>query len=472
MTADAPDALVAELRALLGEHGVFTAAADRERYEHGWRYGRGVARCVVRPTTTGEVAAVVQACKRQGARLIVQGANTGLVAASTPDASGTMVVLSLERMHRTVEIDAASRTVLVDAGVTLSQLNEALAPHGLWFPVDLGADPQVGGMIATNTGGTRLLRYGDVRHNLLGVEVVLGDGSVLTQLNQLRKNNTGLDAKHLFVGTSGVFGVVTRAVLQVAPLPRQRATALIGCADGDAVVALLGALERELGEVLTAFEVMSAAALAPVFVHQPSVRRPFAELPPYSVLVEVSSTLPEEVLALDDVLQTRLGAFLEVAGDAVVDVVVGRADEFWHLRHLISESLRASGRMLAFDVSVPRSRLPAFTAAVNELLSRDFPAIRLCDYGHWGDGGTHLNLVWDERAFDRPHADLVTELQDRIYALAVEDFAGSYSAEHGVGPHNQRCHDRFTAPEVVALARHLGQHCDAQRLFGTVRLWP
>ncbi|MCA8964386.1 MAG: FAD-binding oxidoreductase [Planctomycetes bacterium] len=472
MTADAPDDLVAELSALLGEHGLLTEAADRERYENGWRYGHGVARCVARPTSTAEVAAVVSVCARRGARLIAQGANTGLVAASTPDGSGAMVVLSLERMHRTIEVDAAARTVLVDGGVTLSQLNEALAPHGLWFPVDLGADPQVGGMIATNTGGTRLLKYGDVRHNLLGVEVVLGDGRVLSQLNALRKNNTGLDAKHLFVGTSGVFGIVTRAVLQVAPLPRQRATALVGCADGDAVVALLGALERELGELLTAFEVMSAAALEPVFAHQPSVRRPFAELPPYSVLVEVSSTLTEDVLPLDGVLEARLGAFLEVAGEAVVDVVVGRADEFWHLRHLISESLRASGRMLAFDVSVPRSRLPAFTAAVHELLARDYAAIRLCDYGHWGDGGTHLNLVWDGAAFAQPHQELVAELQDRIYALAVEGFAGSYSAEHGVGPHNQRCHDRFTAPEVVALARHLGQHCDPQRLLGTVRLWP
>ena len=469
MTADA---LVVELLALLGENGVLTAAADRERYERGWRYGRGTARCVARPTTTAEVAAIVQACARHGARLIAQGANTGLVAASTPDTSGAMVVLGLDRMNRTVEIDAAGRTVLVDAGVTLSQLNEALAPHGLWFPVDLGADPQVGGMVATNTGGTRLLKYGDVRHNLLGVEVVLGDGRVLTQLNQLRKNNTGLDAKHLFVGTSGVFGIVTRAVLQVAPLPRQRATALVGCVDGDAVVALLAALERDLGEVLSAFEVMSAAALEPVFAHQPSLRRPFATLPPYSVLVEVSSTLSRDVLALDDVLEARLGAFLEVAGEAIVDVVVGRADEFWHLRHLISESLRASGRMLAFDVSVPRSRLPAFTAAVAALLAQEYPAIRLCDYGHWGDGGTHLNLVWNETAFARPHAELVVELQDRIYALAVESFDGSYSAEHGVGPHNQRCHDRFTAPGVVDLARGLGGLCDPRRLLGTVRLWP
>ncbi len=464
------DALVDELRQLLGSNGVLTDAADRARYERGWRYGSGTARCVARPVDTAQVAAVVQACGRHGARLVAQGANTGLVAASTPDASGAMVVLSLDRCDRTIDVDAAARTVTVDAGVTLSRLNETLLPHGLWFPIDLGADPQIGGMVATNTGGTRLCKYGDVRHNLLGLEVVLGDGRVLTQLNRLRKNNTGLDCKHLFVGTSGVLGIVTRAVLQLAPLPRQRATALIGCRDGDGVLALLGALERELGEVLTAFEVMSAAALEPVFAHQPGARRPFAVLPAYSVLVEVASTLPAEVLPLTDVLQERLGAHLETAGDAVVDVVVGRADEFWHLRHLISESLRASGRMLAFDVSVPRSDLPAFTAAVAALLARDFPAVHLCDYGHWGDGGTHLNLVWDEAAVARPHAELVADLQQRIYSLAVESFAGSYSAEHGVGPHNQRFYDRFTSADTKALVRLLRDHCDPQRLFGTVRL--
>ncbi|MBL8728527.1 MAG: FAD-binding oxidoreductase [Planctomycetes bacterium] len=463
------DALVEELRRALGERGVLVSPADRVRFETGWRYGKGVARCVARPASTAEVAATLQLAARHGARVVAQGANSGLVAASTPDLSGTMLVLSLERLNQTIDLDPHGRTVLVDGGVLLSQLNEALAPHGFWFPVDLGADPQIGGMVATNTGGTRLLKYGDVRHNLLGVEVVLGDGRVLSLLNTLRKNNTGLDAKQLFVGTTGVFGVVTRAVLQVAPVPKQRAVALVACDGGDAVLDLLRAVEAELGDVLSAFEVMSANALGPVFAHQPNLRRPFAELPPYSVLVELSSTLPPATLHLENALEACLGAHLERAGEHVLDVLVGKGEEFWQMRHHISESLRSEGKMLAFDVSVPRSRLPAFTAAVGKLLAEDHPQVRLCDYGHWGDGGTHLNLLWRETDV-ADSAALVRELQSRIYDLAVRDFAGSYSAEHGVGPHNQAFYDRYTDAQVKALCGVLGQFCDPAGRLGTVRL--
>jgi FAD/FMN-containing dehydrogenase len=465
------DRLAEELRAALGESGVLTEPADRARYETGWRYGKGTARLVARPGSTAEVAAVLRAAAAHGARVVAQGANTGLVAASTPDASGAMVVLSLERCNRTIELDRHDRTVLVDGGVLLSQLNEALRPHGLWFPIDLGADPQIGAMVATNTGGTRLLKYGSVRQNLLGVEVVLGCGSVLSSLDRLRKNNTGLDAKQLFVGTSGVFGIVTRAVLQVAPLPRQRATALAGCRDGRAVLDLLAALEGGTGELLSAFEVMSRNALEPVFAHQPALRRPFAGgLPPYAALVELSSTLPAATLDLAAVLEGALAAHVEAAGDAVVDVVLGGGDEPWQIRHHISESLRGEGRMLAFDISVPRSRLPEFTTAVAAMLAAEFPFVRLCDYGHWGDGGTHLNLLWNDAAAGRSAADLVTALQPRVYDLAVRGFRGSYSAEHGVGPHNQRYYDAYTDGTVKALCRVLGEHCDPRRLLGTVRL--
>jgi FAD/FMN-containing dehydrogenase len=463
------DPLVSALGQALGGGGVLTEAVDRARFETGWRYGKGVARCIARPASTDEVAAVVRLCREHASPLIVQGANTGLVAASTPDGSGRMVVLSLERLNRTIDVDAVGRTVLVDGGVLLSQLNEALEPHRLWFPVDLGADPQVGGMVATNTGGTRLLKYGDVRHNLLGVEVVLGDGRVVTQLQRLRKNNTGLDVKQLFVGTSGSFGIVTRAVLQVAPLPAQRATALVGCTDGAQVLALLAAVEQGLGDVLSAFEVMSAKALAAVFRHQPNLRKPFAELPAYSVLVELSSTLPSDVLPLDTVLEERLGAHLEAAGDGIVDVLVGSGDEFWQMRHHISESLRSEGKMLAFDISVPRSSLPAFTAAVERLLAERHPKVTLCDYGHWGDGGTHLNLLWQPADVADGDA-LVRTLQETIYDLAVREFEGSYSAEHGVGPHNQRFYERYTAPVVREVCAVIAGFCSPAGVMGTVRL--
>jgi FAD/FMN-containing dehydrogenase len=468
-----PLRIATDLRAMLGEDAVLSAAEDLVKYESGWRYGKGKALLAVRPKTTAEVSKLLAYCQAQAIRVMPQGANTGLVGASNPDASGEMLVLSLERLDKRLEIDPINRTAVVDGGVLLSTLNEALKLHGLMFPIDLGADPTIGGMIATNTGGTRLLKYGDVRHNLQGAEVVLADGTVVDAMNHLRKNNTGLDLKQLFVGTSGAFGVITGAVLQVVPVPRQHATALVGCASGEAVLALLQALERELADVFTAYEVISANALVPVFRHHEGIRNPYgtSQPPAYTALVELSSTLPGAALNLPEVLEERLGAFLEgEAGEGITDVFMGKPEDFWAIRHHISESLRNEGKVLAFDISVPRSRMAAFTDAAVALLARDYPYVRSCDFGHWGDGGTHLNLVWKEAEAPRPTPELVEELQTRIYELAVRGFDGSYSAEHGVGPHNQRFYDAYTPAAVKAVNHALKGQLDPGNLMGTTRL--
>jgi FAD/FMN-containing dehydrogenase len=468
-----PARIASDLRAMLGADAVLTEAEDLVRYESGWRYGKGKALLAARPGTTAEVSKLMAYCQGRGIRVMPQGANTGLVGASNPDASGQMLVLSLERLNKRLEIDPINRTAVVDGGLLLSALNEALSAHGLMFPIDLGADPTIGGMIATNTGGTRLLKYGDVRHNLQGLEVVLADGTVVDALNHLRKNNTGLDLKQLFVGTSGVYGVITGAVLQVVPVPRQHAVALVGCISGEAVLALMQVLERELADVFTAYEVISANALNPVFAHHEDIRNPYGagKPPAYTALVELSSTLPEAALNLPEVLEERLGAFLESdAGEGVADVFMGKPEDFWAIRHHISESLRNEGKVLAFDISVPRSRMAAFTDAAVALLAKDYPFVRACDFGHWGDGGTHLNLVWTEAESPRPTAEIVEELQTRIYELAVRGFDGSYSAEHGVGPHNQRFYDAYTPEPVKGVNHALKQRLDPKNLLGTTRL--
>ncbi len=464
--------VVATLARQLGKDAVISEPSELARYEKGWRYGSGTALLVVRPRDTGEVAQVLAFASQYGIRVLAQGANTGLVGASTPDPSGEMLVLSTERLSGPLEIDPVDRTVAAGAGVLLSQLDEALEPHGLMFPIDLGADPSVGGMVVTNTGGTRLLRYGDVRQNLLGVEVVLADGTVLDLMTALRKNNTGLDSKQLFVGTSGVFGVVTRALLRVVPRPAQRAAALVGVADGATVLAVLAHLERAVADVLTAFEVVSASALAPVFRYQPRLRNPFgATLPAFTVLVELSTTLPAARLALDELLESTLGELCEgELGERISEIFPGKPAELWEIRHHISESHRHEGYVLAFDISVPRSSLPDFLRSTRELVATDYPFIRVCDYGHWGDGGVHVGLLWNEAEAPRPASELKLELQPRIYELAVTRFRGSYSAEHGIGPHNQLFYDRYTPELVKDLCRALKARLDARGLLGTTRL--
>jgi FAD/FMN-containing dehydrogenase len=457
---------------LLGPDAVVTEPHELARYEQGWRYGGGRALAAVRPATTEEVARVLSLASERGLHVVAQGANSGLVGASTPDASGTMLVLSLERLSRELVVDPVDRTAVAGGGVLLSQLDAATAAHGLMFAIDLGADPTVGGMIATNAAGTRILRYGDVRQNLLGLEIVTADGAVLDLMTALRKNNTGLDVKQLFVGTSGVFGVVTRAVLRLVPRPAQRATALVGAADGATVLHLLSHLESRLADVLSAFEVMSAAALAPVFRYQPRLRNPFgATLPPQTVLVELATTLLPERLALDDLLEATLGEFLETEGGAgVTDVFPGKPADLWDVRHHVSESHRHEGEVLGFDISVPRVQMGAFVEAAREAVTRSHPFIQVCDFGHWGDGGVHLNLVWSKEDAPGGAAEIKKELQPVVYDLAVDRFRGSYSAEHGVGPHNQPFYDRYTPERVREVCRALKEHFDPGRLLGTARL--
>ena len=462
-----------DLTNLLGEGALLTEASDLEKYETGWRYGTGKARLVVRPATTAEVAHVLGLCHERGLRLIPQGANTGLVGASVPDGSGDMVVLSLERMNRRLEVNPLDRTATVQGGVLLSELNAALAEHGLIFPVDLGADPQIGAMIATNTGGTRLLRYGDVRHNLLGLEVVLADGTVLEAMKALRKDNTGLDLKQLFTGTTGVLGIVTGAILNVVPLPRQHAVALVGCANGEAALALLQALETRGLEMLSAFEVISAEALQAVFTHQPRLRNPYGkgELPAYTALVELASTLEAAHLDLPHLLEDILAQHLEsAAGEGITDVFMSKPSEAWEIRHHVSESLRGEGRVLGLDLSVPRAQMAAFTAAVSGWLKATYPFMRLCDFGHWGDGGTHLNLVWSPAACPIPAETLIPAVQRHVYDLVVREYNGSFSAEHGIGPHNQVFYDDYTPEATRGICAMLKQHLDPKNLLGTTRL--
>lgn len=456
---------------LLGDDAVLRTDSDRAGYEKGWRYGEGRALAVVRPRTAPEVARVLALAAEHGVPVNPIGANTGLVGASNPDATGEQVALSLERLSKHIEIDPIDRTVVVDAGVTLSALNAALAEHGLFFPIDLGADPQIGGMIATNTGGTRLLRYGAVRENLLGLEVALPDGSLVDRLSHLAKDNTGLDWKQLFVGTFGSFGIVTRAVLKVQPLPKQTATAWVGAKHAQAVLDLLARFERNTGGTLSAFEVLSADALEITIRHAANLEQPFdaAELPAYAALVELSTTLEAELLDLEAVLLSTLEAHFEAAESDLAEVFPMAPSVAWKLRHHISESLALDGIVLALDIAVPRSRMAEFSSCMRAQLAKSYPLVRVCDFGHWGDGGSHFNLVWAPSSAE-DHASLKLELQELVYKVVVRDFQGSYSAEHGVGPHNQRFYDLYTPSPLKAAARALKSHFDPERRLGRVRL--
>ncbi|WP_188564387.1 FAD-binding oxidoreductase [Undibacterium terreum] len=460
---------LAALAALLDERGMLLDAEECRPYVTGARYGNGQALAVLRPTDANQIAGIVAYCAKARLPLVLQGANTGLVAASTPDASGNLLVLSLERLRKTIEVDAVNRSVLVDAGVTLQELNDALEPHGLFFPIDLGANPSIGGMIAANTGGARLIKYGDVRHNLLGLQAVLLDppGQMLDLLQALRKNNTGPDLKQLFVGTSGAYGVITAAVLQAHRLPQQTATALVVPRDQAAVLQLLQALEQDFPEFLAAFEGISGACLDAVARHIPDIGNPFAPepVPEYCVLIELSSAGSPQAMGVS--LEDALTACLEkLFGDVIVNAVVGRGKELWRLRHAVSEAVRQEGKVIAFDISMPRSALVAFRGEALGLVDSRHPWLKVMDFGHWGDGGAHFNMVWPADAPLAYDAVIVGTLRHAIYDLVVVKYHGSFSAEHGIGPYNQAYYHRYISASAQQLSGKLQNLLDPQRLLG------
>lgn len=466
------DVFLQSIAGVVGEPGLVTGD-DMARYEEGARYGLGRALCVVRPETAEQVSRVVQLCVASGIRVIPQGANTGLVGASTPDDSGWQVVMSLGRLRRRCEIDAVNRTVEVDAGVLLHELNETLEPHGLWFPVDLAADPSVGGMVATNTGGTRLVRYGDVRHNLLAVEAVLfwPPGQIVRWGNALRKNNTGFDHKQLLVGAGGAGGVITGATLEVSMRPVQKAMALIVPASGDAVTALLCSAEAELGDFLSAFEGLSRNAILAALHHIPSLRNPFgsAPVPEFVLLIEVASCASAAQCGMD--LEECLTRFLagRLGGD-IDDAVLGRGDDLWNLRHSLSEGARALGVVIGCDISVRRSDIMRFRREAASLVSTRYPQMTVVDFGHIGDGGLHFNLVWPHGHREACNDKVIRNVRDDIYEMVVNRFGGSYSAEHGIGPHNFDSYRKFSSPDTLALSGRIQDLLDPQGLCGAVRL--
>ncbi len=461
--------VAAALRSIVGDRHVLDGPDDMASYANGFRYGGGRARLVVLPADTAQVAAILRHCHLNGVQVVPQGANTGLVGASVPDATGTQVVLSLRRLTGRFDLDRANRAVTLSAGWDLDRLNERLEANGLWFPVDISASPSVGGMIATNAGGSRVLRYGDVRHNVLGVEAVLPDGTVTADLRGLRKNSAGLDLKQLFIGTGGSFGIITGAVLNLLPRPRQTATALVVPRDSRTVNDLLTLCEDQAGEFLSAFESITGPALSAALHHRPQLRNPFGgPVPDECILVELmSATGGESGLNLDALLMRVLEQGYD--SGVIADAVPGSPADLWGLRHAISEGLRGLGRVIGLDVSLPRGRVTDFRRAAGDWLRGHHPDLLICGFGHRGDGGDHFNLVIPkDRDTDFP-PEKVSAIRQALYRLLVEDFGGSYSAEHGIGPVNLSFHQSFADPAQQHFSRLIQRHLDPDGRLGRVR---
>jgi len=468
--------LLQVLRQSVGQAHVLThedPATDLSAWENDWRQrARGRALAVVRPGSTAEVAAVVKACAAAGTSIVPQGGNTGLVVGSVPDGSGTQVVLSLTRLNALRELDAANLTLTVEAGCVLQQLQQRAEEAGLLLPLSLAAEGSctIGGNLATNAGGTQVLRYGNARELCLGLEVVTAQGDIWHGLSGLRKDNTGYDLRDLFIGSEGTLGIITAATLKLYPRPASQLTAWAAVPSMQAALALLGLAQQQLGAGLTGFEVMGQFALSLVDRHFAQLRVPLWREAPFCVLLENSDSESETHARSQFERLLELALEQGVVSDAVVAESLAQARQLWHIRESIPLAQAEEGLNIKHDISLPISRIPAFCRETDALLQREIPGVRLVNFGHLGDGNLHYNVQapagGDAAAFLRDHETTVNHL---VFDQ-VARFHGSISAEHGVGSLKADTLPHYKDPVALALMHRIKQALDPHNLMNPGRV--
>ncbi|MGJ0512697.1 FAD-binding oxidoreductase [Methylocystis sp.] len=436
MTAIRSDAplLLSRLAAIVGEAAVVTDATAMSPYLAEPRdLYHGRALCVLKPRTAHEVAGVLALCNETGASVTPQGGNTGLVGGQTPDRSGASVVLSLERLNQIRAVDPTADAMTVEAGVTLSQAQEAAQAADRYFPLSLASEGSctIGGNLATNAGGVHVLAYGSMRDLVLGVEVALADGRLLSTLGSLRKDNTGYDLTRLFVGSEGTLGVITAATLKLFPPPRSHAVAFLGLRDPDQALLLLNFVKGRAGPMLNAFELVSRLGLELVLRHIPGTRDPLAQPHGWYALIELAAFADGEAeRAAADILAAAIEA--DLAQDATLAQSLDQSRALWKLRESMSEAQKREGGSIKHDIAVPVNTIPRFIEEAGQRLCAAFPLARPVPFGHMGDGNIHYNVsqpVGADRAEFIAHW---AEVNAIVHGL-VHEFGGSISAEHGIG---------------------------------------
>jgi len=459
--------LLNRLREVVGADHVLVDASDTEPYLIDWRKRyRGAARAVVRPANTQEVAGVVAACANEGVPMLAQGGNTGLVGGATPDSSGTEVVISLQRMNRVRSVDRDNDTITVEAGCILQSVQQAAREHGRLYPLSLAAEgtATIGGNLATNAGGTQVLRYGNTRDLTLGLEVVLATGEIWDGLRALRKDNTGYDLKQLFIGSEGTLGIITAATLKLFPLPHAQVTAFASTPSLRSAARLLDRARAGAGASLTAFEVMSAGCIRRTVHELPRVRAPLPLTSAWYVLLEISDH--EDEAHASQLLETLLAGALE-AGDIEDSVVAASLDQsrsLWHVREGIPEAHAKAGGNVKHDISLPVSVIPEFVETTNAALAARFPWIEPAVFGHLGDGNLHYNMGTREGT---PIAVAFTnerEINDIVHT-AVASRGGSISAEHGIGQLKRATLPDYKSALELKLMRQVKQALDPRGLM-------
>ncbi len=465
-------AVLERLKAAAGSGGYLDQPSDLEPYCRSWR-GNWVGRSplLLRPKTTDEMAAIVRICAETGTPIVPQGGNTGLTYGGQPGAGNSEVIVSTMRMKAIRDIDTENESITVEAGVVLQDIQRTAASVNRLFPLSLGAEgtAQIGGNISTNAGGIQVLRYGTTRNLVLGLEVVLPDGRIWNGLRALRKDNTGYDLKHLFIGGEGTLGIITAAVLKLFPKPSESQSAWIGVASPEQAVALLSLMRERLGDTVTSFELISRPTVDLLLAGVPGHSDPLAVVYPWYVLTEVSGqgapgSLAEPVgLAIEAALEAghALDAVLATSGE--------QAKRLWKMREDMPFGVQAAGGAIPHDVSVPLSRIAEFIRRADAAMLKAYPSVRFCCFGHVGDGNLHYNPVrpadWTYEQFARER-----EAVNKIVHDIVVDLGGSISAEHGIGLVRLDENLRYKSPVEIDLMKAVKRALDPANIMNPGKL--
>jgi FAD/FMN-containing dehydrogenase len=423
------------LAEIVGERGIITTAADMAPYLADWRdLYKGSALAVVRPASTAEVAAVVRLCGETRTPIVPQGGNTGMCGAATPDTAGTAVVVALGRMNKIIDVNPLNNTMTVEAGCILANIQQAAADVDRLFPLSLGGEGScvIGGNISTNAGGINVLRYGNTRDLVLGLEAVLPDGRVWNGLRGLRKDNTGYDLKHLFIGAEGTLGIITQAVLKLFPRPHGNVTAFAGIDNPAHAVELLALLRAQCGDGISAFELISRNCLEMVVRRIPGARDPLASAYPWYVLTELTAAQDDDKLRATVEQALTAGIERGLVQDVAIAENAAQGKALWRMRESIPDAAKVEGLVYRHDIAVAVSRIPEFIATASAALEAAYPGVRIICFGHLGDGNLHFNAFVPGRERSDEVARRMTDVNRLVHDI-VQTFGGSISAEHGIG---------------------------------------
>jgi FAD/FMN-containing dehydrogenase len=454
-------------RVAVGAPHVLDTDADMRAFLTDWR-GRfhGSAQAVIRPGSTQEVVQIVRLCQEFKVPVVPQGGNTGLVAGAVPDCTGGSIVLVLTRLNKIRNIDVVNNTMTIEAGCILQTVQEAAAAALRLFPLSLAAEGSctIGGNLATNAGGTAVLRYGNMRELCLGLEVVTAQGEVWSSLRGLRKDNTGYDLRDLLIGSEGTLGIITAAVIKLFPQPKARVTALAAMASPQAALQLLTLAQTACGSTLTGFELMSDVCLQLVAKHFPHMMPAIPQNHRQYVLVELSDDESEQ--HANDLMEKLFNQAMEqgVVDDAVLATSIAQSEQLWNLREHIPLAQAKEGRNLKHDISLPISQIAAFIEATDALMAAHYPGATIVNFGHLGDGNLHYNVA--------PPIDLgAAELSNwerqvnRLIYDSVDNFNGSFSAEHGVGTLRREEVRHYKSPVEIRLMEAIKMALDPDNLM-------